>query len=204
MKLFTCITVGILLLPFYIAKSVAAMEGGHAIAAIALAAKQQNVTPVQPWVSTLRITDNDHTLIRLADGAGLMRRPERASSYNDDNYDVSRFYKPDSVRVNTVWHYAGRKAGEIFSVGVDSGYHAKKITIRPALFIGYARSVEVGQGKYLTFAAGGWFGGRVTHKACRDEYDRKYYCGTLRAWSDFRPQRDELQHYYRFVYRHEF
>ncbi len=184
--------------------SASAMNDGRVIADIALAAKQQNVAPPQPWLSALRITDNDNTAIDLADGAQLMQRPKLAVSYNNEAHNVSRFYKPDSVRVNMVWHYAGRKAGEIFSVGVDSGYHAKKITIRPALFVGYARSLSIGLGKYVTFAAGGWFGGRVAHKACRDEMNRKYYCGTVTAWSDFDPPSHKLQRYHQLVYVHEF
>ena len=184
--------------------SASAMDDGRVIADIALAAKQQNVAPPQPWLSALRITDNDNTAIDLADGAQLMQRPKLAASYNNEAHNVSRFYQTNSPRVNMIWHYAGRKAGEIFSLGMDSGYRAEKITIRPALFVGYARSLSIGSGKYFTFAAGGWFGGRVTHKACRDERDRKYYCGSLIAWSDFHPQQKNLQTYYQLVYRHEF
>ncbi len=204
MKFLAYIAVGVLLLLSNIARSVAAMDDGNAMATIALAAKQQNVTPAQPWVSTLRITDDDHAVISLADGERLMQRPKRASSYNDGDYDVSEFYTPDAVRLNMVLHYAGRKAGEIISIGIDSGYRAKKMTIRPALFIGYARSMQVGQAKYFTLVAGGWLGGRITHKACRDDYDRQYYCRSLTAWSDFRPRRHALEYYYQVVYTHKF
>ena len=201
MKCFTCLWVVVgVLLPL----SASGIDDGHTIATVAQVAKQQDVTPALPWISTLRITEKDHSVIRLADGERLMQRPIRASSYNDGNYDVAQFYKADSGRLSMVWHYAGRKAGEIFSVGIDSGYRAEKLTIRPALFIGYARSMEIEQGKYLTLAMGGWLGGKTTHKPCSDSFDREYYCGNLTAWTDFRPRRDELQHYSRLVYKHEF
>ena len=205
MKGFACLwVVGGIVVGFLLPLSASGIDDGHPIATVSLAAKQQEVTPVLPWVSSLRITDNDHSVIRLADGERLMQRPIRAASYNDGNYDVAEFYEADSARISMVWHYAGRKAGEIISVGIDSGYRADKITIRPALFIGYAQSMELEHGKYLTFAIGGWLGGKSTHKPCSDAFDREYYCGNLTAWADFRSQRDELQHYYRLVYKHEF
>lgn len=205
MRFFTCLRVGLVVGLALLPLSLSAMENGRAIAAISLAAKQQNALPLIPWISTLRITGNDSTAIHLADDRQLMQRPDRVASYNSEQlYDVSRFYKPDSIRINLVMHYAGRKAGEIISVGVDSGYRAKKITIKPALFIGYARSIQVGRGKHFTFSAGGWLGGKVTHKACRDSFERAYYCRNLTAWSDFHPQRHQLQYYYQLVYAHAF
>lgn len=202
MKFTTCLAVGIALLPL----PVSAMESGRAIAGIALAAKQQNALPSLPWISAMQIStaSNDSTAIDLADGRQLMRRPSRVSSYNQEKFDVSQFYKPEAMRVNMVMHYAGRKAGEIISVGVDSGYRAKKITVAPALFLGYARSLQVGYGKYFTFAAGGWVGGKVTHRACVDEEDKDYYCQNLTAWSDFQAPAYRLQRYYQLVYTHEF
>ena len=205
MKFFTCpvigLAVGIALFPL----SLSAMENGRVIAAISLAAKQQNAMPLMPWISNLRITGNASTAIHLADNRQLMQRPNRVTSYNTKKlHDVSRFYKPDTMRVNLVMHYAGRRAGEIISVGVDSGYRAIKITLEPALFIGYARSIQIGRGKHFSFATGGWLGGKVSHKACRDSFGREYYCRNLTAWSDFHPQRHQLQRYYQLVYTHVF
>lgn len=201
MKLFTLLAAGIALLPL----PLAAMENGRGLADIALAAKQQNKKPAIPWVSTLQIRSNDSMAINLADSKQLMRRPNLVASYNlEQIYDVSRFYKADFVRVNMVLNYAGRRAGEIISVGVDSGYRAQKLTVQPALFLGYARSMQVGKGNHFTFATGGWLGGKVTHTACRDSFARKYYCGNLTAWSDFHPQQYQLQRYYQIVYTHEF
>ena len=180
----------------------AAMEGGRAIAGVSLAAKQQNALPPAPWLGAMRVTDNDDA-IYLADGEQLMRYGI-ARAYNNVPRDVSPFYKTDSPQVNFTMHFAGRKAGEIISLGVDSGYRAKKITMQPALFLGYARSIKFARASYVTVAAGGWFGGNVSHKPCRDELGRNYYCKNLTAWSDFRPQKNSLNHYYHFVFTHEF
>lgn len=208
MKFFMGLVVGIALMPM----PLFAMENGRAIAGIAIAAKQQNMLPTAPWISTMRII-NDSGTIALADGRELMRRPQETLSYttqDDTNRlfdpDVSRFYKPKMPRFNAVWNYAGRTVGEVISVGIDSGYQAEKITVKPALFLGYARSMQVGRGKYFAFATGGWLSGRVTHRPCRevDGGRRYYYCANLSSWDHFRPPKHQLQHYYQFLYKHEF
>lgn len=188
-----------------LAGPLAAMENVRNIAAVSLAAKQQNTAPMMPWFSALQVIGTEVRSVYLADGRKVMQRPDRVTSYSADrSWDVAHFYKPDSMRISAIMHWAGRTAGEVFSFGMDSGYRAEKMTIAPALFVGYARSLNVGKASYFTFAAGGWLGGKVSHKACYDSFDREYYCADLTAWSDFRAPEDQLRHYYQLVFTHEF
>lgn len=205
MKFFMGLVVGIALMPM----PLFAMENGRTIAGIAIAAKQQHMLPTAPWISTMRII-NDSGTIALADGRELMRRPQWGTYVDQkgiQTHDLSQFYKPKMPRFNAVWNYAGRTVGEVISVGIDSGYQAEKITVKPALFMGYARSMQVGRGKYFAFATGGWLGGKVTYKAChsKDIPEHNFYCGAnIIHWSEFRPPKHQLQHYYQFLYKHEF
>lgn len=195
----------ILLCAFGLCLPLTAAANGGDLSGIALAAKQQNATPAMPWLGDMRINDKHAHHITLADGNNLMQRPRVVRSYSDAaQYDVSHFYKPDKLQVNIVMHYAGRRAGEIISLGFDSGFSARKIKIAPALFAGYTRAYRVARSTHITASAGGWFGGEVTHEACRDAFDREYFCPTLTAWSDYRPSRQKLQRYLHLTWTHDF
>ncbi len=169
-----------------------AADSGGDLARLAVAARQQNAAPKHPWLTRLRLAGAADD-IYLADGTRLMSRPEIVYSYNETTpYDVSRFYRPSAMRANLMLHYAGRRAGEIISVGVDSGYSAAKIHIDPALFIGYTRAFQAAENLTIALGAGGWLGGDISEKPCRDDFDRAYYCPTLTAWSAYRRPRHRL------------
>jgi len=173
----------------------AAADWRHA-AGYALTAKHMNIKVAWPWLAELEVDATPHT-IRAADGRALLRRPTVVASRYDASarYDLSRFYRAKSPRLRFRLHYAGRARGEVITVGLDSGYAADKITVKPALLLGYARAFEVRKNFYLTAGISGVIGGRVSEKACFDSYDRAYYCPTLTAWSDHRPRqhRNELR-----------
>ncbi len=182
-----------------------AADDGMNLAHIALAAKQQNATPAWPWISHMRVSDNSTRSIKMADGKTVLERPRIVRSYSESvRYDVSRFYAPDRLQVNTIMHYAGRRAGEIISFGFDSGFSAEKLTVAPALFAGYTRAFRVAKATHITIGLGGWFGGKVSQKSCRDSVDREYYCPTLTAWSDYRQPRHQLHQYYHLVWTRDF
>jgi len=173
----------------------AAGDWRHA-AGYALTAKHMNIKVAWPWLAEMEVDSAPHT-IRAADGRALMYRPTVVASAYDASarYDLSRFYRPHNPRVRFKLRYAGRARGEVISVGIDTGYAADKITVKPALLIGYARAFEVRKNFYLTAGISGVIGGRVTERACFDSYDRAYYCPTLTAWRDHRPRqhRNELR-----------
>ena len=166
---------------------VAATDDWQQVATYALASKQMSVKVAWPWLDTLYWSANPDT-IRHADGSALMRRPRVVASAYDRSvrHDLSRFYRPDKPRLRFKMRYAGRRSGEVISFGIDTGYAAEKIRVRPALFLGYARAIEVRKNFYLTAGISGYLGGRVSEEACFDAYDRAYYCPTLTAWSDYR------------------
>lgn len=173
----------------------AAADWRHA-AGYALTAKHMHIKVAWPWLAEMSVDAEPHT-IRAADGRALMHRPTVVASAYDASarYDLSRFYRPNNPRFRFKLHYAGRQSGEVISVGIDTGYAADKITVKPALLIGYARAFEVRKNFYFTAAFSGVIGGRVAERACFDAYDRAYYCPTLTAWRDHRPRkhRNELQ-----------
>ncbi len=181
-----------------------AVDGG--LAHYALAAKRQNAKPALPWITRLSVTERRFGDIRLADGAKLMERPDIVQSRYDQSvrHDLSRFYQFDRMRVNALMHYAGRRAGEVFSLGLDTGFSAEKITVKPALFVGYARAFQVAEQTHVAASMGGWLGGGVSEKPCRDTFDREYYCPTLTAWTDYRPPRHRLYRYIHLVFTHTF
>ncbi|WP_462137261.1 hypothetical protein [Candidatus Mycalebacterium sp.] len=183
----------------------AAVNGGMDLVRIAVAAKQQNAVPATPWIGSMRIADSSADDIYLADGRRLMKRPGVVHSYSETvEYDVSRFYRPNGMQAKMVLHYAGRTAGEIFSVGFDTGFSAEKIRVNPALFVGYTRTFQVAKQTLVAVGAGGWVGGKVSENPCRDEYNRAYYCPTLTAWSDHRQSRRRLQQHFQLMVSHSF
>lgn len=163
----------------------AAADDWRQVADYALTARHLNLKVAWPWLAEMDAAANPHT-IRAADGRALLRRPTVVASDYDASarYDLSRFYRPKAPRLRFKMRYAGRRSGEVISLGLDTGYAAKKITVRPALLLGYARAFQVRKNFYLTAGLSGAIGGRVSEKACYDSYDRAYYCPTLTAWSD--------------------
>ncbi len=175
---------------------VALAVDGMQLAHIALNAAQQRVAPAIPWISTMRLVTNADTgSFRLADGREVMKRPTRAFSYDNRARDVSRFYRQEKPQMNMVLHYGGRHPGEVFSVGLDNGMEADKLTIKPAVFVGYARAFESKRHEFMSLSVGSWFGGKAKHRACVDAVGRQYYCSTLTAWSDFNQPNTKLQGY---------
>lgn len=183
---------------------VQAADGG--LLNYAMAAKKSYILS-PPWISQLGITNASNRNLDLADGNRFMSLPRVVRSGYDQSaiYDVSHFYRAKRPRLNAVFHYGGRQVGEIISAGLDTGFRAEKIELQPALFFGYTRAIQLKQkSSYFAFSAGGWVGGKVTEKACRDSYQREYYCPTLTAWVDYRQPKPNLHRYVRFLFRHEF
>jgi len=113
--------------------------------------------------------------------------PTIAHSYDGKARSIERFYKNESPTFQA--------SGDVYlntntkvSLGYHSGLNTKKLDM------GSTKSVQVSQFKKLTenlsvvYTAGIRDNGEISHSPCIDTLKRKYYCGNLTAWSDFKPE----------------
>ena len=94
-------------------------------------------------------------------------------SYDNKSYDISRFYKPENINLNATVRVS--LPNKLIDIGINTGHDTMKLDKDPTLSLGYHTH---------TWTFIGSIGGKVTHTPCFDDYDRKYFCRTLRAWSD--------------------
>lgn len=180
-----------------------AIDGGH-LARIAIETHQQNKVIQYGWMDSQSNLQIDTTDIMRANGVKLMNRPKTAGSYNNVQYDISHFYTNKKPRINMVIHYAGRIPGEILSFGIDNGFSAQKINIRPAFFVGYSRAFKLAKNTHIAANANAWLGGKVSEQPCRDDFNREYYCATLTAWSDYKPIDNPANFQLNIVFKYNF
>jgi hypothetical protein len=192
----------------------AAMLSPQRLSYMAMNAERKNYKPALPFISSLLLEMDAPSHFVRADGEVIYSRPTQVvSSYyyldptgdiNDFTYQVGKFYKPKRPRFNMVIHYGGLMRGSFLSFGVDSGYAAEKINIKPAFFIGYTQAFTFNENDNIVIAGGAWFGGEVAERPCLDDYDRTYWCRTLTAWSDRPRQDNDLTQYIHVAYSHHF
>lgn len=183
-----------LLIASFVFSTVALSTQGKDLMRLAIETNQKNRVVEYAWLDNRSSFEVNNVDIMDVSGVKLMNNPQTASSYNGVEYDISHFYKLKRPRINTILHYAGIKPGEILSLGFDSGFSAQKINIKPALFLGYTRALQMTKNAHIAFNVNGWIGGKISEKACLDEYDRAYYCATLTVWGDHKPL-DEQQNF---------
>ena len=80
-------------------------------------------------------------------------------------------------------------------LSVTSGAQSPKLSIAPRVVIGVIGSMQISNRRTLSSEVFGSVGGHLSHKPCLDAYDRKYFCGSLTAWSDFPNKRIAPQEY---------
>lgn len=180
-----------------------AMDGQH-LARITIETIKQNKVIQYAWIDSQSNLQFDTTGIIRANGVKLMNTPKTAGSYNGIQYDVSHFYTDKKPRINMVIHYAGRTPGEILSLGIDSGFATKKIKIKPALFVGYSRALNIAKNTHIAFNVNGWLGGKILEQSCKDDYNREYHCPTLTAWSDYKPINNTANFEQSIVFKYNF
>lgn len=137
-----------------------------------------------PWFIS-HFSSNSERKIRRADGAVLMEIRDSVHSAYDDStsYNLGRFFRARNNRLSLIANWA-TIAGTIWSVGIDSGHSSQKIKLQGSLFLGATSSWQTNRNQVITLGFGSWHGGGVRESPCVDEYDRRYYCPTLIAWSD--------------------
>ena len=186
-----------------VAAPLMAADNWRGLADYAMGLHRQNAVVALPWLDRLSLRSKP-TDITAVDGAKIMDMPRTAHSYDQRPRAVDKFYDPQAPRLNVVARWAGRRPGEIFSFGLDSGFAADKIRVKPGLFLGYARVFTLAKNTKLAWGVSGWFGGAVSEKACTDRFGRRYYCRTLTAWSDHRPIETRNDIHHSIVIRREF
>ena len=117
---------------------------------------------------------------------------KRATSYDGVARNVERFYddKNHNVRLNGT---VAVNRDRVIRFGVDTGHQSAKYRETPTINLGVTQrhNIERFKGHSITWSLDSAAGGKVKHKPCYDEFNRKYYCGDLTAWNDFNPERIE-------------
>lgn len=177
----------------------------EALARYALTMKQYQLKPAGIWLTRLDFAF-DPKDVRMADGAKIFDRPGLLGSYDSSNIqDHTEFYLSEYPYMSATMHYAGRRAGEIFSLGLDSGFSSAKITVEPAMFLGYTRTYQVARTTYMAMSAGGWLGGKVSQQRCIDPpTGRFFHCQTRLSWTDYREPVFNLSSHFDVVFTHTY
>ena len=112
--------------------------------------------------------------------------PETAYAYDGKARDVSKFYEPESQP----FQIAGGVLIEdtLIHVNYDSGYTTEKLKVSDSATVHATQFIDLSDKLQLSVTAGASFGGERKDTACSDSFGRQYYCGTLTAWSDYKPQ----------------
>ena len=112
--------------------------------------------------------------------------PRTASSYDGKERSIERFYEPEVPNVSAAG-YVILDTNTKIDLGFNTGYYSDKYKQDPTFTVGVTQMIELeGTGWDFILSAKTRLGGRTKHKACRDSYNREYYCGNLTAWSDFK------------------
>ena len=102
-------------------------------------------------------------------------------SYDGVARSVAHFYNSDhNVQIGL---RIVKDRDTLYSIHLNTGHDTDKYEESPSAQIGVIKRHWFGQ-KYLQWNASGTIGGDVKHTPCVDDYNRKYYCANLVAWSD--------------------
>ncbi len=96
------------------------------------------------------------------------------------------FFKRN-YRLNLTGLYKTNRKGELILFGLDSGVSSNKLSISPAIKLGYVNTVMMKSQFYLSFGLSKWYGGVIKEVPCLDSYDRLYSCRNLISWLDRTP-----------------
>jgi hypothetical protein len=137
----------------------------------------------------------------------LMDRPIEVCSGYDASVcqNIGRFYKPGTSQLILTGFYRVN-SNNIYSFGFNSGFSSDKLSVNPSILIGGATRFYTSKDKssHIILEGNYWFGSKVTHRPCLDDYDREYFCGNLTAWSDFnydhRPVSYQIKIFYEKVF----
>ena len=101
----------------------------------------------------------------------------RAITYDGTSHNISKFYEPENTNIDVGVRI--HTPASAYDIRIDTGYDTEKYDKKPTLSLGYHTS---------KWSIIGSLGGDTHHTPCYDEFNRKYYCQTLTAWSDSKPK----------------
>jgi len=134
------------------------------------------------YTSNLTATVNANTLLML---------PNNVCSAYDNVicHRISNFYTPTNTPfiATGIWRLS---KNTIVHLGLNTGFQSAKLTVSPALFLGFGQRFFLDSKRlsHIVIEGSTWAGSKVGHKPCIDDYQREYFCGNLTAWSDYRYQ----------------
>ena len=109
-------------------------------------------------------------------------------------HDIRPYYKPHKVRIKSVNAHFSSDNDTWFLFGFDTGFSSEKIKVHPALYLGLLKKHEITRNSFVDYSFLLNIGGHIKDISCKDDYQREYYCGNLRAWRDFnRPRTQTIQ-----------
>ena len=155
--------------------------------------------------SFIPISIYSHSGIATSKDLNAVNVPQNSCSIYDDDicHNVTQFYSTKIPQVMLSGLYFISK-NDAYIIGVNTGYDAQKLVIKPSIAFGYSTLFEVEKNKKFVIEGAKWFGGNIRHVPCKDSYDREYYCGNLMAWSDFNYQSNINSFYIRLFYQLKF
>ena len=116
-------------------------------------------------------------------------RTTAALSYDGVSRNVERFYKPENTNVVIGANFKAN-SNTMYSFRIDTGHDTDKYDEEGSITLGITKRHYLDEHKMHSFvwSAANMLGGDIRHTPCYDSFNRQYYCKTLTAWSDYKPE----------------
>ena len=121
---------------------------------------------------------------------GFTDLPSTASSYDGVERDVSKFYQQHIPDIEVGGYHILDKNDRI-KAKVSTGTYTEKLDIYPTINFEWEHITELNDEWSILTSLGGKLSLGNHNRPCTDSFDRKYYCGNLTAWSDFKGNKHE-------------
>ena len=113
----------------------------------------------------------------------------KALSYDGAARSISSFYAPKR-RNFSVGGFVRVNPDFWISANYDNGHQTQKVSENQSIMLGFVRSVKVNETQSITVSGSHKFGGSTKHVPCTDDFGRSFYCATMTAFVDFKPEED--------------
>ena len=121
---------------------------------------------------------------------GFVDLPDTAYSYDGKERDISKFYE-QTIPTTQIGGYTILDDKNWIEGSISTGLYTRKMDVYPTINATWNHLMPINNNWSVTTQIGAKIDLGTTHRPCTDSYDRKYYCGNLTAWSDFK-QKDEI------------
>ena len=117
--------------------------------------------------------------------------PDTAYSYDGEARSISQFYNQKIPNVYLGGYYPlGDSTNLLWAV--NTGTHTDKLS-DGSLMLGIQHGYKIND-KWSIMGQASITTNFNNHSPCTDNYNRKYYCGNLTAWSDIEGQLNETEY----------